>query len=127
MRRQSETVIDKVKVCPRCGLRCDYTSEAISDLFGWRMVAGKEIPQSYCVKCRGIKKPVSDLVSFDDVPSKIISLDLASTRKQYISEFPGDKTGDKRAWRFMVSKLLKRKFELDCAATQKYYTTLGEN
>ena len=38
--------------CPCCGKEANGKDE-IDNLFGWRVVNGKTIPQSYCYACRG--------------------------------------------------------------------------
>jgi len=38
--------------CPCCGKTADGKGE-IDKKFGWRIVNGKEVPQSYCNACRG--------------------------------------------------------------------------
>lgn len=40
------------RTCPRCN-----TSGPVDTLFGWRMAAGKQRPQSYCRPCRAAKPP----------------------------------------------------------------------
>ena len=38
-------------VCPRCAERADGLDE-IEEKFGFRVVTGKRVPQSYCHRCR---------------------------------------------------------------------------
>ena len=38
-------------VCPKCAERADGLDE-IEGKFGFRVVAGKRVPQSYCHRCR---------------------------------------------------------------------------
>lgn len=37
--------------CPNCGKTANGKGE-IEQLFGWRTVNGKEVPQSWCYECR---------------------------------------------------------------------------
>lgn len=40
--------------CPNCNEKANNYEE-IEEKFGWRIVNGKKIPQSYCRKCRSKK------------------------------------------------------------------------
>lgn len=52
----------KQKTCPRCGITCDASdSEAIDDLFGFRMYKNAEYQQSQCKKCRS-KEPAAQII-----------------------------------------------------------------
>lgn len=37
--------------CPHCGKKANNKDE-IDKLFGWRVVNGKTVPQSWCYECR---------------------------------------------------------------------------
>lgn len=37
--------------CPHCGKKANGKDE-IDRLFGWRVVNGKTVPQSWCYECR---------------------------------------------------------------------------
>lgn len=44
--------------CPKCEKLADGYDE-ITEVFGWRTVNGKTIPQSHCRKCRAKKVKVT--------------------------------------------------------------------
>jgi len=103
------------KQCPKCGFSCDYKADLISINFGWRIVAGREIPQSYCLACRSNKTEArKDVVSHAlnvRIPGDI-KIDLIGAREIYSKEYPGDKNGPKRSFNFIAGKLQKRGYKL---------------
>jgi len=43
------------KECPKCGIKANNKKE-IENVFGWRTIRNKKIPQSHCKNCRSKKK-----------------------------------------------------------------------
>jgi hypothetical protein len=43
------------KECPKCNIKAK-NKEEIENIFGWRTIRNKKIPQSHCKKCRSKKK-----------------------------------------------------------------------